>query len=482
MAGYSRWGCLGKAEISMETEFSIKGFWWLPENEEKQLAGILTYKPGEPIFLDLFGAFFKKNGELLSEQYEIILGLSSSGQLFTLVDTSVIQRKSSIPGFSETRILVSSIYQGSHFSTSAEIKFHTLKVKFSNLDDWVRINGFLIDVDPKKREAKIQYRPPPEVECSISDSLKVSISFFPKMPSHSITQKEATVRQEVEFHIISDQEIPFNDLLRYEYLLSTFLGLAIGRPTRVMHLTGLTGISKIEMDDLNYEKPISIYFSQFGDFSKFRNMNPFDMLFTFPRIQDQFCVMLKQWFREFCGLEDVFDLYFKTIDGEHIDMTTKLLNFVQAIESFHRKKRGGAYIEKEEYINGLYVKICDSIPSDLDTNFKNSLMNRIKYGYEYSLRKRLEDIFYNFNNGVIHELFGQNGDELINRIVGNRNYYTHYDDRPNDLCEGSRLYRLCNNLEVILTVIFLSLLGFTDSEISLMIRDNPRLMQMATMD
>ncbi|OQB99081.1 MAG: hypothetical protein BWX81_00002 [Spirochaetes bacterium ADurb.Bin110] len=467
----------------METEFSIKGFWWLPENEEEQLAGILTYKPGEPIFLDLFGAFSKKNGELLSEQHEIILGVSSSGQLFTLVDTSVIQRKSSIPGFPETRILVNLIYRGLHFSNSAEIRFHTLRVEFSNLDDWVCINGFLIDVDPKKREAKIEYRLPPEVECSISDSLKVSISFFAKtsLPRGN-PQIEATVRQEVEFHIISDQEIPIGDLLRYQYLLNTFLRVAIGRSTKVLRLTALTERSKIEMGDFTCEKPISIYFSQFGDFSKLRTMNPLDMLFTFPRIQDRFGAMLSQWFREFSGLEDVFHLYFKTIYDKHLDLTTKLLNFVQAIESFHRKKIGSAYIEKEEYINGLYLRICDSIPSDLDTNFKNSLMNRIKYGYEYSLRKRLEDIFYNFNNGVIHELFGQNRDVLINRIVVNRNYYTHYDDRSKDLCEGSRLYRLCNNLEVILTVIFLSLLGFTDSEISSMIRDNPRLMQMARMD
>lgn len=41
----------------MKNEFQIEGYWWLPENPDNRIAGILHYKPNEESDLQLFGDF-----------------------------------------------------------------------------------------------------------------------------------------------------------------------------------------------------------------------------------------------------------------------------------------------------------------------------------------------------------------------------------------------------------------------------------------
>jgi len=40
----------------MDKPFTVKGYWFLPNQEEQKIAGILSYEPGENIRLELFGS------------------------------------------------------------------------------------------------------------------------------------------------------------------------------------------------------------------------------------------------------------------------------------------------------------------------------------------------------------------------------------------------------------------------------------------
>ena len=37
--------------------FEYKGYWWKPDDPDNKVAGVLTYKPGESITLELIGTF-----------------------------------------------------------------------------------------------------------------------------------------------------------------------------------------------------------------------------------------------------------------------------------------------------------------------------------------------------------------------------------------------------------------------------------------
>ena len=43
--------------MKLSEQHIFKGYWWLPNNPEKKVAGVLTYTPAEHILLELIGAF-----------------------------------------------------------------------------------------------------------------------------------------------------------------------------------------------------------------------------------------------------------------------------------------------------------------------------------------------------------------------------------------------------------------------------------------
>ena len=70
----------------MTSNFELKGVWFLPYNKEKKIYGTLFYHQSKSTKLDLIGAFDEL---LLGSKYEIILGITSEGELVTLYECYV---------------------------------------------------------------------------------------------------------------------------------------------------------------------------------------------------------------------------------------------------------------------------------------------------------------------------------------------------------------------------------------------------------
>ena len=140
----------------------------------------------------------------------------------------------------------------------------------------------------------------------------------------------------------------------------------------------------------------------------------------------------------------------------------RFLSLIQAIESFHQRIYKGEYLSDDDY-NGVYKALVNAIP-DIDIDIKKSLENRLKYGNEYSLRKRLKEIFGKYQeilNGFI-----ENKNSFIEKVVDTRNYLTHYDKDLKELAvSGEALYSLTQKLKILLETCLLSELGFSLEEI-----------------
>lgn len=51
--------------MRLSEDHIFKGYWWLPENPNNKVAGILTYTPGESMCLELLGGFENARGEYI---------------------------------------------------------------------------------------------------------------------------------------------------------------------------------------------------------------------------------------------------------------------------------------------------------------------------------------------------------------------------------------------------------------------------------
>ena len=70
--------------------------------------------------------------------------------------------------------------------------------------------------------------------------------------------------------------------------------------------------------------------------------------------------------------------------------------------------------------------LIDAIPQTVARDHKDALRARIRYGNEFSLRKRLDELAARLSPAIRTLIFGPDG-RVPQRWVDTRNYYSHWD-------------------------------------------------------
>lgn len=115
----------------------------------------------------------------------------------------------------------------------------------------------------------------------------------------------------------------------------------------------------------------------------------------------------------------------------------------------------------------------NAIPDWVRSDFRESLKSKLKYGNEFSLRKRLKEIFSKYQE-ILNE-FIENKNAFIEKVVNTRNYQTHHDeDLRKRAAKGEGLYRLTQKLKKLLEICLLIELGFSREQIKGLFSRNRR--------
>lgn len=458
----------------MIEEFEYNGIWWLPGKSKKQISGTLRFTPDEGAILNLIGSFkdIKDINEMLEP--EIILGVSSNGKKITLYKCFETKSSLNFPGFQTSSFYANMVFIGTHFQNSEDIKFKSISVHYSHLDEWVNISGFDIDIKHlgKEKEVIIKYKLPEPFQAEISDGLKISINFQASLPPLSVVQKEATIKQKTEIKIETSEDKSFEDYIKIMYHIQNFLTLGITEPVYPLAITGITEENKEMRDDKVYYPPVEIFY-KLPDIPKgHKPLPPSHMLFTFKDISDRFESFLRNWFKKADLLEPVYSLYFATLYNPRLYLEYRFLSLIQAIESYHRCIYGGKYLSNEEY-KSVYNALVNAIPKGIGNDLKDRLKVYLRYGNEFSLRKRLKEIFDKYQE--ILDGFIENKKCFIEKVVDTRNYLTHYDKELKERAAKEKdLYRLTQKLKICLEICLLTELGFSSEKIKALFSRNRR--------
>ena len=442
----------------MIEEFEYKGIWWLPDKPEKQISGTLRFTPNEGGVLELMSSF-----KDIQVEPEIILGVSSNGKNITLQKCFDTKTNFNFPGFLTSSFYANVIFIGAHFQKLEDIKFKSISIHYSHLDEWVNISGFNIKPPGEEKELIIKYKLPEPIKADVSNVLKVLINIRATESSPSFVQKEATIKQETEIKIETSEDKSFEDYRRIMYHIQNFLTLGITEPVHPLAIAGLTGVNKEMIEDKVHYPPVEIFY-RLSDIPKsHKPLHPFDMLFTFKDISNSFESFLRNWFEKEDLLEPVYNLYFGTLYNPRMYLEHRFLSLIQAIESFHQRTYGGEYSSDEDY-KVVYDALVNSIPEGVRSGLKDRLKEYLKYGNEFSLRKRLKEIF-DKNQEILDGHIG-NKKAFIEKVVDTRNYQTHHDEeRKERAASGEDLYRLIQKLKMLLEICLLTELGFTSEKI-----------------
>jgi hypothetical protein len=456
----------------MIEEFEYKGIWWLPNKHKEQISGTLSFTPYEGAILDLIGSFkdIKDMNKMLEPK--IILGISSNGKNITLHKCFETKSNLSVPGLLTSSFYANVVFVGTHFQKNDDIKFKKLSIHYSYLDDWVNISGFDLQHFSDKKEVVIKYKLPESIQASIGEDYKIFIDIRATGPTHSIVQKEASIKQRTYIRIEPSEEKSFDEYLNIMYHIQNFLSLGIMESVHPVAIAGITEANKEMIKDRAYHSPVEISY-RLSEIPKApKTLLPSNMLFTFKDISDRFEVFLRNWFEKAGLLEPIYDLYFGTLYNPRMYLEHRFLSLIQAIESFHQRIYGGEYLSDEDY-KDVFDALVNAIPSGVKRDFKESLENKLKYGNEFSLRKRLKEIFDKYQE-ILNE-FIENKNAFIEKVVDTRNYQTHHDeDLKERAASGEALYRLTQKLKILLEICLLTELGFSSEEIKDLFSRNRR--------
>jgi ApeA N-terminal domain 1 len=450
-------------------DFERRGHWWLPENPDRKVSGTLTYKSGEEITLELLGSLREPEDRQEDQDFNarIILGICSEGRPLTLFQTYEIAGGWSSTGVRSQTIVVDYLVLEEHFIDFKEMRFTSAYITYTYLEEWLGKLPFkselLKNEDTPSLNWKATFSTPPSFEANVP-SLQAKISEF---HGHSSKGSDA-FRELVWGHTASlvitpDAKQNFDWYFKTQFELRNLLSVLIGRPVFLKEVRYVFENEEAE-DERDKKSIVYLYYRQPHQ-SRKKRFHPSEIIVPLKKVEDRIAEILEAWFSKQELLGQAYELFLGAEYNPSLYPHLHFLSLMQALETYHRHVSVGKYLPDIEY-DTVRKSLVTAIPEGTPAPLRDALKSRIKYGNEFSLRKRLNEIFAGIGPQNT-ALIALNSATFISDVVDTRNYLTHYsDDLKEQTLEGADLFNANLRLKILLTILLLRELGIDEGLIT----------------
>lgn len=414
-------------DLYINDEFQIKGQWFLPNQEEKAIGGILYYS-SNGIRLELQDVF-AGNGSL--NRFSYVLGNCEDNLQVTLIDGFEVNRKTSI--IQTSKISFNQMIIGDHYRIDDEVKFHQIDYKYTYLEEWFDDNPFNIETpdSPDKHLYTIKYNKPKESFRIKVNSVGATVEGgsynntihdqkAPKISHENCIKIKPTDGETKSIHWFNEVEEKVRNLLAF----------LMNRPVFKTQI-----IAKGRYGDygVKHRKDIYIY-SFYGVDIQPKKIHPSEVFISLKDVIDDLEHIVNLWFDE--KLTKPIGNYIRNIYGGNGETVDNFLRYTKVFESFHRETVDDAvYVTEKEY-KKIRRKMINSIDDMVTDEFKVKLRNDLIRSYQYEFRKQIKYYLENINDNLKEQILSdKNIDEMVQRIIRTRNHYTHYGDKQKGVIE-----------------------------------------------
>ena len=460
--------------MRIKEEIKRSGYFWLPSASEKKIPGTLTISDGGKIELEVVGIFDEtlgKKHDAINDRgmFERIIGQIEKHGLVTLDGCFYKNGPIFFDGVSKALLHVSKALLGLAYDDQESLLFNAFQFSVEGIDEWVGLSGINVDDQSEKPTVIITYEPLEEISLNLNNGMKLLIKFF-RLPLGFPHITEAKITQKAYFKLVSPQECPLDDFISLARKLTNFLCLAIDKTVSINQITATSNTSCRNRSTGESEPapPISLYYESLPYTKEVPKVGRLDMLFRYPEIKANAEHIINNWFQAYDKIEPALNLYFGVTTGGLLYLDTKVLALAQGLESYHRRTSDETMMDKNNFEN-----LRETLKSQCPEKHRKWLSEKLQYGNELSLRKRIQKIIEPFKGFI--------GDKnqrakLISSIVDTRNYLTHYDESlKSRAASGDKLIHLYLKMEAILQLCILQELGFTRTEIESVLDKSYRL-------
>lgn len=429
---------------------SFSGQWWLPALPEQRAVGTLEYVAGEGGRLELLSTLGTPIELPLSQ---VVLGVSDEGAPVTICDATGISRSGGF--FGDTRKeswRCYSVFIGAHCSEGDATKFRHFSLETSGLSGWVN--------RPRVRTGDYFGPSPITFEIDRLDSMMVRLDAAAELAiSWSDSLHEARLSTHLQVRPSIDF-IPRNPLTtddawrKFVTPVLFFMTLALGSPDRIVSLLGVP-------DDDSSEPPRTVEILLPGWAEELtegsggpiihQQLIQFEELLP-TRLQTVLC----KWFAMAEDSPHSLNDFFRVSLSPPISAEDSFLRVARSIESWHRSRFGGHYLERDtfaemrENIRGVVSQ------ATWDEYLKERLINAPPFV------RRLEDMVEKAGEPVATEIAQYRS--FVERTKKTRNSIAH-EGRIGTAFKHLELFWAQKALEHVFRSVLLRELGFTEEEV-----------------
>lgn len=447
--------------------FEYSGEWWDLRDPAIRWTGTLRFDPVEGAVLTVTDPTQEiPAGQALAEafgrtlrEYDAILGETTAGKAISLL--RCFDKSAGGGGWPprprSRKIFANAVLVGFH-GDGRDPLVSGASALFRHANVWWNQSGITVDPPVKWPDASVQYKRPSPVEVFANGDLKIKIcATLASLSFRADPSGEYTLREEVRVELTSKTPRPLSVVEEMMHACQDLLSIACQQYCDMERLTVIEPVAERPQTATFHAIPI------FKNRGEVRDLHSSDLLFTFTDIKDNADKIFDAWLTNAAVLRPIRALYFSAIYSPNY-LEGRFLALVQGVEGFHRRFRGGLYMDPTVFEEAV-APLISAIPTNLESSHRTALRNRLKYGNEYSLFKRLTLLFDEHKMALV-KIVPKAG-HLVEPIVTRRNELTHFppDSRstPIDVEEWLRHNFV---LRLLLEFCFLKTMGFAADEIA----------------
>lgn len=440
-------------------DFEYKGIWWLPDKPQNKIPGVLTRRRHKTS-LELFG------GEGYTLPFErvfpgtvpLLHGHIETDDACTLYEVAETQRPTMSGGFRRSIVQSAWSFIGVHFPSPDAIRFSSLDLSFIGLEHWMFDKPIIENEQLRENDRFVGFR----------STFRFETPEFIPIPalgciSFSFATSHSQRLTEVGYTSVPYVTLSFNepkDLQTCYQLMRdcrSLLTLLAGGALPLTHFRG-------SADTVGYGARVQIFYQDMI-IQPSEPIHRVDIPLPLSAVKERMADIVPLWFQKCVSLRTVLNLFVGTYYNQTMFVESQFLSLTQALELYSRLIEAGKYVPEPEY-DGIRKAIEVAIREVTRCGLRDALCKRLKYGNEYSLRKRIRGILQGLESDTLAMICG-NAKSYTKRIVDTRNYLTHYGSDPDSepWYDPSEQFFAVQSLQVLLMILVLRDVGVPEQTI-----------------
>ncbi|XZE55889.1 HEPN domain-containing protein [Planctomycetaceae bacterium SH139] len=447
-----------QGDYSLYDRISKHGIWWNPESPDECIRGDIKYD-GDRLRLKLYGAFAGTDSIHINRELPRILGRCGNEDV-TLLNCHLGSRQNIQSASITTEWRPRFAIIGLHVTSGGGALFDEAQVRFTGLEDWIGDRPFTDSTRHEHSDPlvtfKVEHRHAEPRDFDVQ-SLDAQIGLTANCTQHG-SGYEIDLEHRSYVRITPADPKSLDWFIGVQHQFQRMLCFFADSSVQTL------SVRLFQQGETEFDRPNGCVL-----WSAIQGKNNSDrlrrgMLISYPDIASRFSEVLDIWFRNGERLRHVYDLFFAATQRETIYLDQDFLQLAQAIEVFSRVARGGKYLPEDEY-QQVADQLVDAIPENTESSLRQSLKSRIRFGNEFSLRKRIAELLRGLDEETTR-LLTTSPKDFVARVVDTRNYLVHLDDasRGNPFTE-EELFQAMQRLRALLMMLLMLELKFTESDV-----------------